>query len=407
LLDAFRNDYLSNKTTPFLARSASEGEHYQRVVQSLGFCERTEILTGLTSAETGFFTAIGYDPENSCYAGARGLGLLHALERVLVPLLRPFGSYFASRVHARLRGRVNVHFRRRGAKMGTYMIPFSLLENFALTEDLRDHRERDVFSKPSILDQLTAAGRRYDYDSFTALGGRFPHHTDQQRLDAVPPKVAEDAADLYLVYVGLPDSAGHKFGPGSEGLRSALHDLDSRLERFANDILKSGEHRFVFLGDHGMVNVEQKVDVGAELERCLGERGLKLRRDYIYFLDSTMARVWAIRDGAREPIAEALTNSTLLQEHGSFLDENMARRFHTPWGDPRYGDHLWLADPGVLVFPDFFHRLEPDKAMHGYDPSIPESQGTCIHWGHDIAQKVVPEIPLTGVHDILARSLEL
>ncbi len=47
LLDAFRRDYLSDVNTPFLWRCSCEGEYYEGVEQSFGFCERSEILSGL------------------------------------------------------------------------------------------------------------------------------------------------------------------------------------------------------------------------------------------------------------------------------------------------------------------------------------------------------------------------
>ncbi len=408
LLDAFRHDYLSQETTPFLWRCAQEGEHYQRVIPSLGFCERSEIMSGLTGAETGFFTAIGYDPANSPYLDVRGLGLLHAVERAAIPLLRCFGDGFAARAHRRLRGYVNRHFQARGFGMKTHMIPFPLLEHFALTEDLVDHREPNVFPRPSILDELKQAGRGYDYDSFTAVGGRFPYRSDDERLEAVPPKAGREDADLYLIYVGAPDSFGHKHGPDSEGLRSAMREMDRKIGDMVAAIERhSTGNRFIFIGDHGMVTVTKKIDVEKELRAHFRRGRLKTGRDVLYFLDSTLARVWALKEGARESVRDALLSSETLRSHGSVLDAAAAKKFHVPWNDRRYGDHIWLADPGVMISPDFFHRISTEKGMHGYDPTIPDSQGTCIHWGHGVPRRVEPSIPLSGVHGVLKRSLEL
>ena len=54
LLDAFRRDYLEEETTPFLWKCSLEGERYEGVTQSFGFCERSEILCGLGPRQTGF-----------------------------------------------------------------------------------------------------------------------------------------------------------------------------------------------------------------------------------------------------------------------------------------------------------------------------------------------------------------
>ena len=88
LLDGFRKDYLSNSTTPFLWKCSQEGEHYESVEPSFGFCERTEILTGMRGDESGFFSAIGYDPANSPYSGKNILSFFHFIEKLLLYFLK-------------------------------------------------------------------------------------------------------------------------------------------------------------------------------------------------------------------------------------------------------------------------------------------------------------------------------
>jgi len=102
LLDAFRNDYLTEQTTPFLWKCAMEGEYYKNVEQSYGFCERTEIFTGKPASESGFFTAIGYDPINSPYKNINGLLLLYMVEQMVLLLLHIAPKKIGSRVHNRL-----------------------------------------------------------------------------------------------------------------------------------------------------------------------------------------------------------------------------------------------------------------------------------------------------------------
>ena len=67
LLDAFRCDYIDEKSTPFLYNCSQKGIFYKQVIPSLSFCERTEIFTGKKPNESGFFTAIGYEPASSQY----------------------------------------------------------------------------------------------------------------------------------------------------------------------------------------------------------------------------------------------------------------------------------------------------------------------------------------------------
>jgi predicted AlkP superfamily pyrophosphatase or phosphodiesterase len=399
LLDAFRHDYLEERVTPFLWRCARRGRHYQCVVPSLGFCERTEMLSGLRPDASGFFTAVGFDPDHSPFRGIGGLKIPRLLEKATVSRW--------PRGHELLRRGANRFFRGRGIAMPAFRIPFALLPSFALTEDRLDHRLPGAFPVPSVLDLLRQNNRKYYYDSFTAIGFRSPLVSDRDRLNAVRRESGSDY-DLFLVYVSALDSAGHEFGPESSGLRAVLSGLDRDLAEFVNGIeLPGSRNQYIFVGDHGMLPVARTVPVEQALLTELGRAGFRVRRDFLFFLDSTIVRVWVVNEKARAAIAGVMASAPAFRDHGRMLDAASASKFHTPLGDRRYGDYIWLADPGTLVFPDFFHRLTPSKGMHGYDPALPESQGMCIHFGHGIQPEVHASIPLAGINGILRESLRL
>ncbi|GAX62921.1 the AP superfamily [Candidatus Scalindua japonica] len=406
LLDAFRCDYLSKETTPFLWKCAHEGEHYERVVQSLGFCERTEILTGMRGDESGFFTAIGFDTLNSPYATAKGLSFLHFAEQVVLFLLKFVPQTFGNKIQKRLRSYVQWYFRQQGIIMPSFLIPFTWLRYFALTEDRMDLRWTNAFSRPSIFTLLTEAGKTYFYDSFTALGLATPYASDQERLDAVVRDLGEGKKDLYLVYVSIPDTYGHLYGPESIEFRTILLDMDQMLEQFVGQAeAASSKNRFLFVGDHGMLTVTERFNAESEIENILHSARLKKGKDVLYFLDSTMVRLWAMNDMARKTLPGLLQNVSGFSAYGTWMDVGTAECYHVPWPDRRYGDHLWLANPGVLVFPDFFHRIAPCKGMHGYNPHIQKSQGVCIRWGEGVALKTYPTLPLSTVFELLRQSV--
>ena len=48
------------------------------------------------------------------------------------------------------------------------------------------------------------------------------------------------------------------------------------------------------------------------------------------------------------------------------------------WGDKRYGDYIFLANPGILILPNFWQGKHPIKAMHGYDPKCKEMNAIYI-----------------------------
>lgn len=408
LLDAFRHDYLSEEITPFLWKCALEGESYAGVEQSLGFCERSEILTGLRGNETGFFTAIGFDPQNSPYSKAKWLRSMQKAEELILFLSCILTKKLSARIQQKLRYLVSRHFQRKGIKMPIYSIPCSWLPLFSLTEDRVDHRNPEAFPTTSILTLLEESDRSYCYDTFTALNLRSPYKSDRDRLNAVVRDSEVSPKDLYLVYISAPDAFGHLYGPESSEFQGVMRQLDKDLECFVRQIeLIAPGNRFLFLGDHGMVTVTKKFNVEKELIHLLRLKGLRKGHDVVYFLDSTMVRFWAMSIKARTLLSEALDSSEVFNVNGWWMDASWAKDNHVAWPDRRYGDHLWVANPGTIVFPDFFHRFTPCKGMHGYDPKLPESLGMCIHWGKGIPSSSHYVMPLSEAFDLLKRSLEL
>ena len=385
LLDAFRHDYLSEKNTPFLWKSAQKGEHYERVVPSLGFCERSEILSGLKPAETGFFTAIGYDPEDSPF---RRFKYMLLLETFFPNAFRRFIKKFSN-------------------GMSIYQIPTSLLSFWSLTEDKVDIRSNEALPYETIFSLMKNAGKEYYYSSFTALNLP-PNGTDQDRMKMVLNNASDLEYEFFLIYISAPDLLGHEYGPNSYELRHGMHLMDKELKSFTELFIeKRPESNLIFLGDHGMSAVKSNIDVGSELLSFTSNLNMKLKKDFIYFLDSTILRVWFFSKRAKDLFEMALKESHLLSKNGLFLNATLAKELHIPWSDQKYGDLIWLVNEGNLIFPDFFHREKSYKGMHGYDPSLTNSQGTCIVYGSDVDKKTTKTIALTDVFHILKRVLGL
>lgn len=70
-------------------------------------------------------------------------------------------------------------------------------------------------------------------------------------------------------------------------------------------------------------------------------------------------------------IMELLVNK--FSNHGIIINEGNYKDYRVPLdvisksGKPIYGDIIWVANPGVLISPDYFHEGEiQEKGMHGY-----------------------------------------
>ena len=259
LLDAVRSDYINENQTPFLWSCAKKGAYYRRVVPNFGFCERTEIITGQTPVESGFFTAIGYDPQTSPFklvSDKKSLIFLdtHIPKNIKIPFLPKGGN-----VYDLFRKLVNRYIIYK-TKISPQNIPLSLLHYWSLTEDLVDHRKDNAFSAVSLFDLLKKNNKSFFYDSFTALN--IPNNgNDQDRIDMVLKDKKNNNKDLYFLYLGEIDFYGHEFGPKSKQVTSALKNLDQELKNFVCAIIKMDPNcNFLFLGDHGMAEVEKYLD---------------------------------------------------------------------------------------------------------------------------------------------------
>ena len=163
--DAMRSDYISKEITPFLWGCLQNGEYYKKVIPGYGFCERTEILTGLHSSESGFFTAIGYDPDNSTYNGIKYLKALEYMERIIpktlkVPFKKNPGGFYRA-----FRNLINkiLLFKYSINSLKPYAIPYSFLPYFTLTEDNINFLQKNQFKVPSIIDLLKDRKKKYFY----------------------------------------------------------------------------------------------------------------------------------------------------------------------------------------------------------------------------------------------------
>ena len=396
LLDAMRWDYIDKDVTPFLAACAKKGHHIRKVVPSFGFCERAEILTGLTPKDTGYFTAIGYDPERSPYKNYRFLLSFLAFTERLIP-----ATFYAKAIRKLIKTAVKAH----PHSMKPYRVPLNLLHKFSLTEDYYDHRDARAFDHPNLLAQLDKKGLSYFYDSFTALN-LVSGSSDKERFSLALAAAKKNHA-LYFVFNSVPDAIGHKYGGNSPDTKLALSIMDKALKDFVEEFeSRRPDTRFIIVGDHGMVDVENTIDLEEIIKAKAKKEKLRLGKDYTFFLDSTLCRIWLHTAKAKGQFSSAITHDPSLLTHGVFVDESIAKKYHIPYGDQRYGNLLWWANPGTMILPDFFHRKDESvKGMHGYDPNHINSQGSCILFGAGQKSITTTKIPLTFVNTLLKESI--
>jgi hypothetical protein len=368
LLDAFRWDYIDESATPNLWRLAQEGTWVRKLQPSAGFCERSDIFTGASPVASGNFTAMTYDRVNSAYRNQRSaLAVFGAIEYALahtVPsqkIVRKLARLYFNRVA--------------GISQPVYDIPFDQLGNFALTEDLRPFWEPRAGAVESIFDVMSKRGKTFFWQSFTSLG--YANGGDDDRCRVLAKNLAR-GHDLHLLYLGQADMVPHKHGTRSTERDAAIGRIDRQVQELVESFQATyQEVNFLIIGDHGMMDVEIYLDLRGRLARLAKERNVRVGEHLIAFFDSTMARFWCTTDAARRVVADLMSDPEVMQNGQTLTDEDAAR-LRVPAAGPRYGEVIWWARPGVIIFPDYFHRRERYRAMHGYDPGIEQQQGMAI-----------------------------
>lgn len=375
LVDALKSLYLTEENMPFLYKLAKSNYLVKEIVPCAGFCERSEIFSGLDGYDTGNFTAIGYLPELSPYKN----------DRFIISI-----ASFFSKIHPTFTKRLFQKWRRKkGRILNPYRIPYRSLNNFALTED----GIKQLIPHKTIFDRLKENNLSYSLDAFTALSDLVPR-LSESLYDFLGKEISKETFFIPL-YVGSIDFAGHRYGRNIQEIKPYLLEVDNLLSKFYSAASKNG-YNFCVLGDHGMVPVEKKIDIMAGIESL----GMVLGKDYESFYDSTTVRLWFYSKTSEAKIIEYVDNN--YSDCGFWVRKENSEHFRIPldllsqYGKPVYGDIIWCAHPGVLISPDYFHpRSSAENGMHGYVECVSgEGTGLFVSTSKkgEVAQKTSSQI---------------
>ncbi len=353
LVDALRPDYLDH--APFLRGLAAQSATGV-FREGFGFVPRQAYFGGLSTAEYGFTNMYCYDPAESPFSVAWAIGGNRAVgvkeepagarlfvERKAKEKMSPFTqTYFSS-----------------------YQIPLAYLPYFDLVEKHAPWDAKVGYrSLFAILDENDIGWCQQMWPDTNKLADRTDAGIARAALAQIQPHHR-----LACVHLQELDGTGHAHGPNSVALQKAMQRTDQLLREMVENLRQRfSTVKVVLFGDHGMVSVTRSLDLGAILEKT----GLKFGADYVYFLDSSMARFWFYHHGARRKVEEALSGVS----GGKILVGDELQLHGLDQCDRRNGELYFLADPGVLIFPNFFQQSgQPIPGMHGYDPDCPDNYG--------------------------------
>jgi hypothetical protein len=301
-------------------------------------------FTGRTSSEHGRWLMYARARGRGVFRGFGALRVLPARVRTSARMTRLLDRIVAARG---VRGYFNL-----------YEVPREELPEFDLPE--RD----DIFTAgglpvDSLWDGLERRGAAW-------RGWNWRNPEAEARAQALE-ELASGRLDLLFLYSAVLDARLHHEGSLGAGVKACVSEWSAWFDAAAAAAARGGREPWLYLcSDHGMVDVRATVDLMARVGALPYRRG----RDYLAFYDSTMARFWWRDPAARDAILGALA----AEPRGKWLSKDEMVREGVAFADARYGDDVFLLEPGALLVPSFMGHT-PVAAMHGYDPAHPDMAG--------------------------------
>lgn len=334
LIDALRSDaikiFLENFDRPVVASGS--------VVPPFCFKPDAAYLAGLYPEESNSGTQFWYNPEASPFS---------MIKWAKKAFLLPYPVQLALRQAIRL-----VLTKRYRQSISTARIPFQFLPFFSQVWN-RFPFEEGFSPSPTIFDLLRQQERRWVY-----LGAPVSNSKSDKIWRAFQNIPLKDISLIFILVSDL-DGLGHKYGPHSVEYLNGV----KKMGRFVSIVCEHLEQEYgringVVFGDHGMVEVRRSVNIREQL-RTLPARAPK---DYVYFLDSTVARFWFFSESAKNCVLKALNNV----EGGRWISNKVRNYYKIRYNHNRFGEEIWWADGGTLIFPNFWQERKPVSGMHGY-----------------------------------------
>lgn len=349
-LDAFRIDYLKKSTTPFmyqLSKEALRGECETLLAfEGIG----ASILTGVSPLKHGVWTQFCFNPLSSSFKWTRRAAIINRFVDALADETDAIGqvgraalNLLVLQLSRRIVGRTDLRV--------PLMIPLQNLQFFDTTLRTSIYKNH-ALAVPTIFDVLRELGI-----PFKVVNGLRDAEAFKRAIH-----LNREARLVFVHFVDL-DTVGHRVGPYAGRIWRWLLEADRRVMRIVEEHQKTFDTDVFIFSDHGMAEVGELVDVLKHLRRT----GLREVRDFVPFLDSTIARIWVSNPKAKTQIRASLSGL----KGGRLLSESDFKHYQIPV-ERKYGDVIWLADPGTLILPNYYQGSCPVRGMHGYAPETEE-----------------------------------
>ncbi|GAA5482031.1 alkaline phosphatase family protein [Haloferula sargassicola] len=361
------------KDLPFLEKVAPHRRKLESVFGYSCACVPS-ILSGRWPDEHRNWCYFVHDPEHSPF---RPLGWLRFLPTALTGrrIVRRYLTKFVKK---------SLGFR---GYFDLYNIPFQFIHLFDFTEKKSPLKPGGMNVGPNIFDLLEQRQVPYYVTD--------PSLPEEKHLELLLADIESQRIDFAFQYWAGLDGLLHMVGNNSPEIPKKL----DHYERWITQVMEVAKkhYRHVDLhvfSDHGMANCDEHLDLRSKIDTL----GLKFGEDYAVAYDSTMARFWFLKPGAREKI-EALLATV---PEGRVMPDDELKHYRTHFDDHAFGELVWLAKEGVLIVPSHMGE-RPIRAMHGYHPTDPQSYATLFSNTADVPADLT-HIP--HIHSLMEQAVE-
>ncbi len=355
--------------------------NHKRLLPTFSFEPDAAYLTGHKPEETDSGAHFWFDPDNSVFKSVQ-------------PLLNilPEKPLLLKKLNKKILLQLLLIGNKEKLKKTFGLVPFKLLPYFSFSEDKNIFDPNVTYPYPTIFNFLKKRNIKFKY-----LGVPFSNG----KLADIKNKITNDFLinnDIFFFYISDLDDIGHKYGSDSTQYKEKLLEIFDFIKNIKLKFDKQKEiNKFLVFGDHGMANINRAINI----EKIVRKLPLTLKKDYFYFLDSTLARFWFNNSLSKNLILNAIQDN----EYGKWITDEEKDKYYINYSHNKFGDAIWWASGGTLILPNFWQVNRMIKGMHGYRDDVEENHTMII--GDFEYESKSTYISMMEVHSILIDFLEL
>jgi predicted AlkP superfamily pyrophosphatase or phosphodiesterase len=371
-IDACRYDYI--RQMPFLSSLAQKG-NFSYLKPVFGYNSiLASFMTGLYPVSHGQFTAYCLD-DTKPKVGQ---------DRILKFLPDFIASYYFNLRRYLQRNDFFVPY-----------VPYKYSKNFNIAQDKFYHHPNLYLTK-TLLDILDDNKLKFIFYNWpfiyknkgsTELIPSF-RNKDVCRVKYFCKSINKKDFDVYFLHLWDLDKYGHQLGPDFHQMAGKLKEEDKLIK----EVLKNfswEKDNIIIWSDHGMLPLVRSIDIMSRLP---------ISSQYSFFIDSTMVRFWFNDSQIKNQVLDILNK---FSSYGHLLSEEEKDSFKINFSDTKFGEEIFLVNPGVLILPNFFQQ-NLIKGMHGYNLSDKNE------WGIYISNcSIVDKIEVVNLLSIILRILNI